>query len=48
MQVFKDASTYPYVLILEKEKDNANNAIIAYRTLNELNLEENKNNFKSK
>ena len=42
MQVFKDASTYPYVLILEKEKDNANNAISAYRTLNELNLEENK------
>lgn len=39
MQVFKDASTYPYIIILQKNKNNAGNIIKGYKTDNELNLE---------
>ena len=39
LQVFKDASTYPYVIILQKTKNNAGNIIKGFKTDNEINLE---------
>jgi hypothetical protein len=39
LQVFKDASTYPYVIILQKTKNNAGNIIKGFKTDNELNLD---------
>lgn len=40
MQVFKDASTYPYIIILQKTKNNSGNIIKGYKADNELNLED--------
>jgi len=41
LQVFKDASTYPYVIILQKEKNNKNNIIKGYKVLDEQELNNN-------
>ncbi|MCX6763137.1 MAG: N-6 DNA methylase [Candidatus Moranbacteria bacterium] len=41
LQVFKDASTYPYIIILQKTKNNSGNSIKGYRTENESKLENN-------
>jgi hypothetical protein len=39
MQVFKDASTYPYIILLQKNKNNSGHIIKGYKTDSELNLE---------
>ncbi|MFH1161796.1 MAG: N-6 DNA methylase [Candidatus Jorgensenbacteria bacterium] len=38
LKVFKDASTYPYVIILQKDENNAGHMIKAYRPEDETNL----------
>lgn len=38
LRVFKDASTYPYIIILEKTKKNAGNIIVGYKPKDESNL----------
>ena len=42
VDVFKEAATYPYIIILEKSKDNSNNSFGAYKVESEANLEKNK------
>lgn len=39
LQVFKDASTYPYAIILQKTKNSAGNIIKGFKADNEINLE---------
>ncbi|PIR12948.1 hypothetical protein COV49_03750, partial [Candidatus Falkowbacteria bacterium CG11_big_fil_rev_8_21_14_0_20_39_10] len=41
LQVFKEASTYPYIIILQKTSKNEKHKIRAYRIENEVNLGEN-------
>ena len=42
LQVFKDASTYPYIIILQKTKNNSGNIIKGYKASNELDFSDNK------
>ncbi|MDD4271338.1 MAG: TaqI-like C-terminal specificity domain-containing protein [Patescibacteria group bacterium] len=41
LQVFKDASTYPYAIILQKTKNNKNHIMKGYKVLDELKLNNN-------
>ena len=38
LDVFKDAATYPYIIIFKKDKENQGNVITAYKPANEGNL----------
>ena len=42
IQVFKDASTYPYIIILQKTKKNSGNILEGYRVDDKLNFDDSK------